>query len=445
MPKEKYNVQEGLKKLRTLIPQLVHGSSTGLSSRPTRMFYQEGLGGLTFDGELAAEYERVLQQLTPDEETGLTRTRGETDKLLSTGVLKALDIREKQTGTTLEQRIGNEIKALKDQLTAPLMKWKVWRRIHGLKIPTEGFQFGQVWFCGPQHETAKATKAVIEAKIDAMPPTIVKWHRENLSLWSDSSDDAVLCRVEVQATGGESARHLAKVELDAAFPILNLFASFVTPRFSMPTLALQETSAPRSETDFALGETGLWHWQMTTSRIVGSFDVAALRRNESIWNSVQKANAMLQKPGNDKFGERLLSAMKWAGKGAVAQNKDEAFLFYAIALESLILGGRHNVQLSYRLRLRVGQVLGRKKPGKMRLRDVTQTLYDVRNAIAHNGKTDVASVDLDDLRYIFESCFERILCHDEFAAIATDDALEAWFEDALMNEPSPQEEPATAI
>lgn len=430
MPKEKYNIQEGLKNLKALIKRLDEGKSSDPVPRPTRGFIDQELGGIIIGGELFFEYERVLQQLTPDDESRQTRTRDEIDHLTQIGVLKALDILKKSEDTTLEHRIDCEVEALRNQLTAPLVKWEVWRRVFGLKIPSNGFQFGRLLFCKPQHEAAVAAKKTIEAKINASPHA--DSYRKIVDIWPDDSQDAVLCRVEVQAGGGKGARHLAQVELDATLPVLNFFASLVTSTDRMPVVALREKATAPAVTEFALSDRGDLHWQNTEWRISSDFDINELLKNDVTKGASQKASGMLRGDGERKFADRLLAGMKWAGKGASARNKEDAFLFYAIALEALMLGG-HTEQVNYRLSLRVGQLLGRKKSSKTQMRDIAKALYSVRSKIVHNGRTDIASVDLDDLRYIVQFCLERILCDGDFAGISTDGALDTWFEDALMN------------
>ena len=433
MPKEKYNLKEGLNDLRKLIPRW---AQTDDSPPPpphlSRMFYQAELGGLTLSREEAAEYERVLQKLTLDDETKLVHTRAEVDKLLSTAVLKALDILGKEPSTTLQERIDREVDALKTELTSAPVEWDVWRDIEGLIIPAEGFQFGNVFFCHRQHAEALAAKKSVETRINSYKPNIAKWHRDELKCFERTDSNWVLCRVKVKAAGGESARHLAKIELDAAIPILNFFASFMPLTDSFPYAFLRETSDGKVVTDIALTDGTRWNWQMTHLRIVAGLNVNDFQKKDVMWKSVQRISAMLIAPKNN-FNERLLAGIKWAGKGASARNKEEAFLFYAIALEALILGPRNRQQLSYQLRLRVGQLLGPDKTRKIKWRDLTRHLYELRNAIAHSGKNDIASIDLQDLRFIVQSCIEIILCHVEFANISTEETLDKWFEDSLMN------------
>ena len=213
MPKEKYNIQEGLKNFHVLVKRIDEGKSSGPVPRPTRMFFVEGLGGVTIGGELFFEYEKVLQQLTPDDDSELTHSRGEMDRLLQISALKALDVFEKAKDIPLEQRITSEVEALKKQLTGSSVKWDVWRCIFGLKTPSNDCQFGPLLLCKPQHEAAVAAKKLIEAKINASPHA--DSYRKIVNMWPDESETVVLCRIECQAAGGESARHLAKMELDA--------------------------------------------------------------------------------------------------------------------------------------------------------------------------------------------------------------------------------------
>jgi hypothetical protein len=146
-----------------------------------------------------------------------------------------------------------------------------------------------------------------------------------------------------------------------------------------------------------------------------------------------KASSLLKGTGEEAVRERLMTAMKWAGKGGAADNNEDSFLFFALALESLILGGRNKDELRYRFALRLAHLLGSTKAEKSRIRDYAKrNLYDLRSVLVHTGKAPIPDSDLDTLRRMtFESVL-KLMADEKFENIVTDKALENWFEDALV-------------
>ena len=91
--------------------------------------------------------------------------------------------------------------------------------------------------------------------------------------------------------------------------------------------------------------------------------------------------------------------MKWAGKGDAAENNEDSFLFFALALESLLLGGKNKDELRYRFALRLAHLLGSTKAEKSKIRDYAKkNLYDVRSVLVHTGKAQIPDSDLGALR-----------------------------------------------
>src|SRR5262249_38598679 len=105
------------------------------------------------------------------------------------------------------------------------------------------------------------------------------------------------------------------------------------------------------------------------------------------------------KPG--EFATRVLTACQWAGRAMVEERKEEAFLRFAIALESLILGTKNETEITYRLRLRCANLIDSTPAQRAKTQTRLTALYKVRSAIVHSGKYIVNDNDLSDLqRYV---------------------------------------------
>jgi len=58
--------------------------------------------------------------------------------------------------------------------------------------------------------------------------------------------------------------------------------------------------------------------------------------------------------------EKILASIQWAGRAAVKlqERREEAFLHYAIALETIMLGRKQDAELTYRLSMRTALFVG---------------------------------------------------------------------------------------
>ena len=56
--------------------------------------------------------------------------------------------------------------------------------------------------------------------------------------------------------------------------------------------------------------------------------------------------------------DQVISSLQWADRATVERRREQAFLLYAIALESLVLADEDKQELKYRLRVPVAHLLG---------------------------------------------------------------------------------------
>jgi hypothetical protein len=107
-------------------------------------------------------------------------------------------------------------------------------------------------------------------------------------------------------------------------------------------------------------------------------------------------------------------------------------MFYAIALEALLLGQTHQEQLSYKLRLRAAHLIGLKNSSRSKIRDHVNKLYSIRSKIVHCGSNKLAQSDLQELRIITQSCIIRLLSDPIFKDFSKEEDLEHWFEEMII-------------
>jgi hypothetical protein len=221
--------------------------------------------------------------------------------------------------------------------------------------------------------------------------------------------------------------------------VLNFFGSVWLGFTGFPIVAVQGSACPYEILRLAF--TGAPKpASLTETRpyrhFSGNFDPEWFKRSPIVQRAFEKADGFLKDEGEEKLRERFLTAMKWAGKGSTTVDPDDSFLFFALALEALILGGKQRGGLQYRLALRVAHLLGSTKQEKSMIRDYVKQLYRLRSMLVHTGKAEIPDSDSGWLRTMTLQSILKLMSGETPSDISTDDALENWFEDTLMNCPN---------
>jgi hypothetical protein len=433
MLKQRYDLDGGLGAVRDMITRCAQNLKPVGSFTPAKMFQRQNLGGLLLDREEAIKFEQALSTLSPDEGQPRSISRATVNALIEEAILVALDIHQKQPGTNLEDRTRSAIQVLREKLQAPIVDWEVWRTVDRLKVPAEGYSLGKILFCDANHDAAQKAHATLIEILKSHPTPLPS---SSLSdYWPDEFSKQTLCRISVKAGDDTAARQLADGELQTTISVLNFFASLVFPTDLLPVVCISKSLPSYSVVELALTESPKLYFSAYDSEHRSSlpFDLKKFDRDAPVKEALNKVCALLRDEGEIEFRDRLLTAVKWAGKGASTETRENSFLFYAIALETLLLGGKHHEQLAYKLRLRAAHLLGRNPDGRARTRDRVNHLYEMRSKMAHSGKMQVPEADLSLLRIITQSCIIHLLSADKFKDITTDKALEQWFENAVIS------------
>jgi hypothetical protein len=331
----------------------------------------------------------------------------------------------------LEVRIKNAITDLQKKLDSPPVEYQVWRTVDRFRVPATGFTVGKVFFCQHNHPDVIREKKLIEDAIRGKQDCLDNY-------WPDHIEHFTLCRISVRAGDREAAFAIADAELQMTMAVINYFASFFTPSDQLPAICL-----PGRVPQYAIYQMAdqisprhkfSYRHQVHRFSSSFSFDVLDIKGNELTKGAFMKLNQLLLKPSGNEYVQRILTAVKWAGKSAAEENTENAFLFSAVALESLILGVKKSSdqQLSFKLRLRVSYLLGNNPEARAKISNIVKGLYNLRSGMVHSGKTQVPQIDLDYVRQITNTCVILILSSPKLSSVGTDDALEEWFDDVIL-------------
>ena len=135
----------------------------------------------------------------------------------------------------------------------------------------------------------------------------------------------------------------------------------------------------------------------------------------------------------NRLDDRIIAAIQWAGKATVESRKEEAFLLYAISLESLVLLENEKEELTYRLRTRVAHLLGKDLEGRKIISENVRDLYDIRSKIVHSGSYQVTDANLSLIRFYSKSCILHIFNDEPFSSMNSIVSLVQWFNEKALN------------
>ena len=117
---------------------------------------------------------------------------------------------------------------------------------------------------------------------------------------------------------------------------------------------------------------------------------------------------------------------------SVHPEREQAFLLFMIALESLVLAESDTGELGYRLRVRVSHLLGRNRGARERVSSTVKNLYDIRSKIVHRGSHEVTDGNLGEIRSITKNAILRLLLHRTICRYRKKKDLARWFENLVL-------------
>jgi hypothetical protein len=146
-----------------------------------------------------------------------------------------------------------------------------------------------------------------------------------------------------------------------------------------------------------------------------------------------RISEILEKQAPSKFEDGVIKAFQWAGKASVEPRKEEAFLLFAISLESLLLR-KNDKEITETLALRLAHLISGPKTRLIVYRDMKR-LYEIRSGIVHSGSVDVGEDQLSEIRYYTRLALLTMLCDSRFSGITKHDDLVDWFRARLLDAP----------
>ncbi|MDA2190722.1 HEPN domain-containing protein [Bacillus cereus] len=145
--------------------------------------------------------------------------------------------------------------------------------------------------------------------------------------------------------------------------------------------------------------------------------------NDRIWSLLAKSNL------ND-MEQRIISAIKWAGKALRDEEPARAFIQYMFAFEALLQfqqrGQLVSPSITYQISEFVAFIVNESLDDRIRTEKMIKDLYGKRSTIVHGGSTEVSEDELSQAFSLLKNIIVILLVHEEFKDIKSIQHLNEW-------------------
>ncbi|MGD0464809.1 MAG: hypothetical protein ABSB74_20180 [Tepidisphaeraceae bacterium] len=435
------SIKQPLDKLKSFSTSLARDAETGKATKDTRfmpdlMFSHEDYGSASLSGDEARTFQEIVESLYGNL-TGLASKRT-IAHLVERAILKTVDIRHNAPDKSVESRATEAVDEVRLALTAKPINWRCCVPIIGIKPPNETWNIGNIAITHTDRADGIDFFGQAEAITDqTLHPAEFKeemkrQHREQII--AVPGKPQVIALTTVQALDNDAAWDLAKRRIRFVLDCLTYaFNATHGPQYDHYELSDDQ---PRRHYRVGLVVNITDHSRLNVpSELVGPLlaDADLFRTELSSHPSIGRLIEILSASHNTEHEERLLNAIHWAGRATNQRRPEESFLYRAIALESLILGG-YGQELTLRLSLSVTHLLGDRLRDRKMCESQIKKLYRIRSSIVHDGKYEVDPVDQSRLRAYLFHCFDRLLADEIFNGMKSKKDLDEWFECALRGD-----------
>ncbi len=407
-------------------------------------FFIGGLGGLRLTGRDSDLYRACIDTLMEIHGTGVDRSlsREAATKILQRTILRSLRPgRENETRARFSARLSRELRHMRRSLLEAPGEWRIIIQVHGLGPRGLPFSFGGVDF---EAGTTAVGERIGARIVDFSPrrpaaKTIVERERrareESRKELEAGFVGHAVASFTVRAHDNDAAKQRGVEHVRRVVDVLNYFDGFLDERRGKDRRAYLAPDGRRTSLNWACyrvdGEAV--HASVgfpPSNRHVAGVDLTAERPAKI---GMMRANELLAKTSRSDLEERIVNALAWAGRAAVAHRRDQAFLFYAIALESVLTKPSTRVGVTDRLRLRAAHLIGRGSEARQQILHLMSELYEIRSTIVHSGDSGtLTDADLQAIAELVDLALTTILRDEKFTKMRDARDFDCWFDAQLL-------------
>jgi hypothetical protein len=425
-------LDKALEKAKNFIRELnATPSSTGLPLRIEIMFSAAKDGSISISGEIAQKYRDAFNSIYADLPKNTLIDRKTLERLFRNAVLAAVDINERREERSFEKRIAVEIEKLRNKLNSPPIQWVIYCSVAGVEVFGTSVSLGGVSFT-PFTQELKQRLLDISTRSDDEEERRQVEHDLRV-LAGNKDENGVVGIIKMKAIDPVAARSAALQQMRLTVDILNFFSD-VLYRQGMTRIILPGEQEHAALVTWAVSEEEPIKFSYGYQNIgaFGLFSINKLVYSDPSETGIDIIQRILVDSQHSEFESRLLAAIQWAGRATVEPRIEEAFLLYAIALESLVMPREVDADISYRLRIFVPHLLGLDLPTRVHIKSEITQLYKMRSEIVHRGRYTISSSDLSQIRWYTKNSVLRMLTQEPFKSMKTDKELREWFDNQVL-------------
>jgi hypothetical protein len=382
-------------------------------------------GSLFLDPEETRAYAGLVTALMAKHVPREDLSRRSVESLLQEALFASLDI-DNRSSSSFEDRTRVALNRLLALLQAPSEVFRCWVPIEGLELDTRSARFGGISF------VKFGRNQLGSLKLRSVKPRNRQALQWSLKRIRESNTWGSLCAaVDISARDSASAERLALRRTRQILDVLNLFSDLVP--YNSGWIYLRGETAPAIQV-LPIQKRGSNFLTVSFGRLkpLAPMSWKSLRATKHIALPLRSLDRIARARNIDKTcAALLLTGAQWAGRATIDRRREQGFLLYAIALETVMLPTKETQGLGHRLRLRVAHLLGETVAARERLAKQMTDLYDVRSKIVHAGSYEVTDVDLGRLRSLVKGTLFRLLATQKIHSM-NPKQLSEWLDRKLL-------------
>jgi hypothetical protein len=329
----------------------------------------------------------------------------------------------KENPPNVTAELDSSIKQIRLELRASPTEWEHYFAVGGIDSAELPATFGGVYFfladsTGLHEYLRSAAEIRAIDQIGESDPITARAFRRQFA-------NRVIARLRVSAIDHHAAHQRALKVLRGTVDCMNFF---VADKMRV-TVDSDVASGPRLYPAIRLTN----QKEMTVSR------QSSLRKASLIdlakHPGFLAVSDVLRKGSLSDLEDRIITAVRWAGRARVDERREESFLFFAVALETLLLGDQ-TTDLQYKLRLRCAHLVASESLESRKLvSGQVVKLYRTRSKIVHTGIFDVTDNELYLIQRYARGAILVLLSREPFKSMPSASQLEDWFESMALSTP----------
>jgi len=335
-----------------------------------------------------------------------------TESLVQAAVVNGVDAVKTSRKSDFGRRLASAIDDLKTGLSQRVSPWTVYREVRGLAPDGLPFKVGRVEFVRADDSLSAAIRS-----------------SEVGNLFEPQAKGKIFGKVTVQAQDYNAANLLALKQLRLAADVVNFFADVLGG--ARQFMFLPGDGELTQTTSFLFHESRLTHVSSASSGPIAPMYLSYINEVRARRSGFDRASSLLCKENRNALESRILASIQWAGRAAVDQRLEEAFLLFVIALESLLLRKDMFGELRFRFALYGSHLVVKTFKDRKPIFDDLTSAYDRRSQIVHSGSTQVAITELRRIHAYVRDAILAVLLNPLFREM-DEDQFDNWLKDCTL-------------